>query len=120
MAEAEYQISLEPLRPSVRRTVYEIKVSLSSVLDLSSADALQTLGLSLPELAAMDHTRCQMIGGAVEYLEHDGVLVPSARASKGTNLVIYPNKRTADYEFSIVSEELVFDPDANHKPSRAR
>src|SRR5262249_22598159 len=36
LAEVEHQLSMEPLRPSVRRTLYKIEVSLSSVADLSS------------------------------------------------------------------------------------
>jgi RES domain-containing protein len=35
VAEAEYQLSMEPLRPKVRRTVYELSVRLSSVLDIN-------------------------------------------------------------------------------------
>jgi RES domain-containing protein len=55
LAEAEYQMSMEPLRPRVRRTLYEIEVTLSSVLDISPPKVLSTLGLSLSDLAAIDH-----------------------------------------------------------------
>jgi RES domain-containing protein len=109
LAEAEYQMSMEPLRPRVRRTLYEIEVSLSSVLDLSSQSALSVLGLSLSDLATIDHTKCQMVGGAIEHLEHDGLLVPSARAL-ATNLVIYPNRQNEDYTFRVMSQEVVFEP----------
>jgi RES domain-containing protein len=116
LAEVEYQLSLEPLRPPARRTLYEIGVTLSSVLDISSPHVLSTLGLSHSDLAMTDHAKCQMIGGAVEYLEHDGLLVPSARVSKATNLVIYPNKQTEDYEFRVTAQEILFEPE----PSRRR
>jgi RES domain-containing protein len=111
LAEAEYQMSMEPLRPLVRRTLYEIGVTLSSVLDLSSPSLLNTLGLSLSDLATTDHTKCQIIGGAVEHLGHDGLLIPSARALAATNLVIYPNRQTADYVFRVISKEVVFEPE---------
>ena len=110
LAEAEYQISMEPLRPSVRRTVYQIEVTLSSVLDLSSPSLLQSLGLPLTDIAANDHASCQRIGGAVEHLGHDGLLVPSARAIDGVNLVIYPNQQTADYGFRIVAADVIYKP----------
>jgi RES domain-containing protein len=47
LAEAEYQIGLEPLRPSAKRTIYQIEVTLSSVLDLSSPEGLVALGLTV-------------------------------------------------------------------------
>ena len=108
LAEAEYQINMEPRRPLVRRTVYRIQVSLQSVLDLSAADALAGLGLNRAELVAIDHTACQRIGGAVEWLEHDGLLVPSARAADGVNLAIYPNRQGPGYEFRTLGSEVIY------------
>ncbi len=110
IAEAEYQIGLEPLRPRVRRTVYEIAVTLSKVLDLSSRDVLHRLGLSADDLASIDHAACRRIGGAVEHLGHDGVLVPSAHATGGINLVIYPARQTAEYRFEVLAHQIIFDP----------
>jgi RES domain-containing protein len=101
---------MEPLRPSVRRTLYKIEIALSSVLDLSSWTTLEALGLSLEDFAGIDHAPCQKIGGAVERLEHDGLLVPSARLTGGTNLVIYPNRQTPQYRFSVTDAEIIFDP----------
>jgi hypothetical protein len=49
---------------------------------------------------------CQRIGGAVEHLGHDGLLVPSAR-HPASNLVIYPNQQTGDYGFVVLSEEII-------------
>src|SRR6267143_1133239 len=66
LAEAEYQMSLEPLRPPARRTLYAIQVALSSVLDLTSPQLLALVGLSPADLLNVDHTTCQRVGGAVE------------------------------------------------------
>jgi RES domain-containing protein len=110
IAEAEYQLDMEPLRPPVRRTVYEIGLTLSAVLDLSSRSALGRLGISEHDLGANDHSACQVIGGAVEYLTHDGLLVPSARSPGGVNLVIYPNRQTSEYQFQILGQEIIFEP----------
>jgi RES domain-containing protein len=110
LAEADYQISMEPLRPTVRRTVYQLEVTLSSVLDLSSPALLQSLGLPPTDVSGIDHASCQRIGGAVEHLGHDGLLVPSARVIKGVNLVIYPNKQTAEYSFRTVAADVIYEP----------
>lgn len=106
IAEADYYIGLQPIRPSARRIVYRIKVTLNSVLDLSDCRTLSKLGLNDDSLASMDHSDCRMIGGAVEWLEHDGLLVPSARAV-AVNLVIFPNRKKPDYQFDVIDfEEL--------------
>lgn len=112
LAEAEYQISLEPLRPPVKRTIYQLSVRLSSVLDITPAGMLAAVGLAPRHLIEIDQTNCQNVGGAVEYLEHDGLLVPSVRLPGATNLVIYPNRQTADYKFNVEEKEIIFDPDA--------
>ncbi len=67
---------------------------------------LLDLGIGDNELANVEHAACQRIGGAVEWLEHDGLLVPSARSS-GVNLVIFTRKQGAQAEFEIVSSEVV-------------
>lgn len=106
ISEADYYIGQQPIRPSARRVVYRIQVTLNSVVDLSARATLFKLGLQERSLASIDHCDCQAIGGAVEWLEHDGLLVPSARAS-GVNLVIFPNRKKPAYRFDILdSEEL--------------
>ena len=106
LAEADYYIAMQPIMPSARRIVYRIKVTLTSVLDLSDPLTLSRLGLDEESLASIDHSACQGVGGAVEWLEHDGILVPSAR-TEGVNLVIFPNRKKPDYLFEVLdSEEL--------------
>jgi RES domain-containing protein len=110
IAEADYYIAMQPLRPRAKRKIYKISVSLSSVLDLSDWQTLETFGLNKKTFDSVDHAPCQAIGGAVEWLGHDGLLVPSARA-EGANLVIFPNKQKAGYKFSVLDfEELVYSP----------
>lgn len=106
LAEAEYHINAQPLRPSAERRIYRIAVHLSRVLDLRDKTVLQALGVD-PESFAGDHAHdCQRVGGAVEWLGHDGCLVPSARA-EGANLVIFPNQQTAAYMFKVLDVALV-------------
>jgi RES domain-containing protein len=110
IAEADYQIHMEPLRPRVKRTVYQLFVSLSSVLDISQPGMLAAVGLAPRHLAELDHSNCQTVGGAVEYLEHDGLLVPSARLEGAAHLVIYPNRQSENYEIRVQAKEVIFDP----------
>lgn len=112
IAEADFQISLEPFRPRVKRTVYRVRVALANVLNLSDHHVLQALGVGDAELRAFDHRACQTIGGAAEWLGHDGLLVPSARAT-GTNLVVFPRKQGRDCEFEVLDYE-VLDPGLEH------
>ena len=83
-----------------------MRASLRSVLDLSDPNALAEVGLPLRSLADMDMSRCQLVGGAAEWLSHDGLLVPSARA-KGTNLVIFPNRSDPESELEVVTSEVI-------------
>lgn len=106
LAEAEYYMSLQPLRPKARRTLFTIQVSLRNVIDLTGAGLLAQLGITDDILASMDHSPCRTIGGAVNWLGHAGLLVPSARRRGGTNLVIYQQDLSTD-SFEITSEEEI-------------
>lgn len=112
LAEAEFHIGLQPIRPTAKRTLYRISVALGSVIDLSDRDRLATLGISDAEITFLDHRSCQNVGGAVEWLGNDGLLVPSARAD-GVNLVIFPNQQKSDYEFRVIDFEVIETETAN-------
>jgi RES domain-containing protein len=99
-------MSLQPVRPVARRTIYTIEVVLASVIDLSDPRRLVALGLSDSDLRALDHRACQQVGGAIAWMGNDGLLVPSARA-KGINLVIFPNQQKGDYEFRTTGLEVL-------------
>ena len=106
LAEAEYYIAIQPLRPRAKRTLYTIRVSLKNVLDLTAPRLLPELGINDSVLSNPDHSACRRIGGAVHWLGHDGLLVPSARRAGGTNLVIYGQDFSVS-EFEIISEERI-------------
>jgi RES domain-containing protein len=110
LAEADFQIFLQPVRPRARRTIYRISVTLSSVIDLSDRTRLAALGISEEDLVSLDYRSCQHLGGAIAWLGNDGLLVPSARAD-GVNLVIFPNQQKSDYEFLTIDSTLI-DPGA--------
>ncbi len=106
LAEAEHQIAVQPIPPRATRTIYTIELTLASVLDLTDSELLQSLGVGQAELTADDMTACRQLGGAVHWLERDGLLLPSAR-SPSTNLVIFPANRRADARFEILGAEPV-------------
>jgi len=106
LAEAEYHIAMQPLRPRAKRTLYTINVSLKNVLDLTVPGLLDQLGITADVLSSTDHTPCRTVGGAVNWLGHDGLLVPSARRIAGTNLVIFQQDLSTT-EFEVTAEEVV-------------
>ncbi len=106
LAEAEYYISLQPLRPKAQRVLYQIRVSLRKVIDLTAPGLLPRLGITDAVLSSTDHAPCRLIASAVNWLGHDGVFVPSARRLGGTNLVIYQQDPSTD-AFEIVLKEIV-------------
>ena len=109
IAEADYAIAIQPIRPRVSRQVYEVRVTLDAVVDLSDRSTLAALGVGEEELTSSSHTSCQAIGGATHWLGRDGLLVPSARAP-GTNLVVFADRMNIDAAFEILSrEDLPFD-----------
>lgn len=108
LAEGEHRLQAEPIRPRAKRTLYVLHVRLAAVIDLRDDLARHKLGLSEEDLADNDMARTAQVGGAVEWLGSDGLLVPSVRAL-GTNLVIYPNRMEdglLDREGSEVINEL--------------
>ena len=106
LAEAEYYISLQPLRPRAKRTLFTIHLSLKNVLDLTATNLLARLGITTDVLSGADQAPCRIVGSAANWLGHDGLLVPSARRVGGTNLVIYRQDLPAE-TFEITAEEEI-------------
>jgi RES domain-containing protein len=106
LAEAEYYISLQPLRPKAKRTLFTIRVSIPKVIDLTAHDLLGKLGITNDVLEAMDHTPCRTVGAAANWLGYNGLLVPSARWRGGKNLVIYEQDPSPD-SFEVIKEEEI-------------
>lgn len=97
---------MQPVRPRAKRTLHRLKVSFSNILDLSSELTLKRLGISKAEIASLDFTACQQVGGAAAHLGHDGILVPSARHG-GLNLVVFVANSTADSAIQATESELI-------------
>ena len=104
LAEADYAISSQPIRPRASRSVYQIRVRLERVVDLTDRAMLVPLGVGASELEDVEQGPCRAIGGAAHWLDRDGLLVPSAR-SDGTNLVLFPDRSNVDAPFEVQDRE---------------
>jgi RES domain-containing protein len=101
LAEAEFRMSFEPLRPSKGRILYHLRVTISRVLDLRLPGLLEELGIPLDQLSnPLAVGRCREVGGAAAFLGNTGILVPSVRHPGGSNLVVL-----APDEFEVVGQE---------------
>jgi len=105
IAEGDFILSLQQVRPSVTRWIVQIQVTLQRVMEVDEV-TLQELGVSRDVLEALDHTSCSEIGGAVHWLGLEGLIVPSARWP-GQNLVIYIGHQDPDGVFEVVGRELL-------------
>jgi RES domain-containing protein len=109
IAEVEYGLSRQPtpVKPDLRKTLYEISVSLSAVLDITEVlFSLGGIGIDLSHLHADDMKISQEIGRLVTWFGYDGLLVPSARGI-GNNLVIYPGRAREGYRFEVIGHSAL-------------
>lgn len=81
----------------VGRTLHTIEAHQVRVLDLTSQTSQSAIGLEVGDIADDDHTACQAIGQAADFLGYQGVLAPSAT---GTGLVL------AAYQAHLEPEQL--------------
>jgi RES domain-containing protein len=103
-AEAQHAIDSQPVRPRPRRRVmYELELSLETVVDLTGGRHLE-IGLTDEELTSDDPSACQAVGAAVAWLGWDGLLVPSVRVD-GSNAVILVDTLSPDAAFERIGEQ---------------
>jgi RES domain-containing protein len=67
---------------------------------------LHQLGVDERSYGSLNYETCQAIGAAVAFLEHDGLIVPSAR-SQCENLVLFTENHSLSCELEAVGEEDV-------------
>jgi RES domain-containing protein len=103
IAEVDFHISLQPFKPTTERRVHRVEVRVPAVVDLTNWEILERLGISRSSYATVEPPRCKEVGGAIAFLGHSGILVPSARHD-GLNLVVYP---TADLVFRPIDFGVV-------------
>lgn len=107
IAEVEYGLARQsrPVKAGLRKTLYQIEVSLSAAVDIRPIlSELESIGIGKPQLFADDMKISQEIGRLAAWLGFDGLFVPSAR-SAGSNLVIYPGRAAEQGRFEVVNEK---------------
>jgi len=97
-AEGARVLEVQSVPPRVKRSIYELDVDLERVLDLTIGSRLTDVGLNNDDLRGDNFEACQRVGGAVAWIGHDGLLVPSARVAGGSNLVIYTSNQAPESE----------------------
>ncbi len=112
IAEGDHALAVQPVGPRVRRRIYRVELTLANVLDLSDSARLADVGLTADDIADDVHDACQEVGAAVGWLQHDGLLIPSAR-SNATNLVIYPAHSAPDARFEYDDGDDILPPRAS-------
>jgi RES domain-containing protein len=85
-AEGDHLIAMQPVAP---RAIYELEIAVANLLDLTDAARLAAVGIAEDDLDSIPWEPCQRVGGAVAWLGHDGLLIPSVRDSGSSNLVIF-------------------------------
>lgn len=105
IAEADFAIASQPIRPRATRQLYQIQVELVAVVDLSGKGVLGKFHVTEADLASPDHGPCRNLGGACSWLQADGIKVPSSRRAGGTNLVVFVERMDVDASFSVVQRE---------------
>jgi RES domain-containing protein len=106
LAEGQHAIDVQPHRTFAQRVLYEVRVDVRSLIDLTDLNLLAQLGVTPAELVSDDFTACQRVGGATAWLGMDGILVPSAR-SAGENLVLLIGEGAVGDELEVLRREIV-------------
>ena len=103
LAELYYHLSRAPVFSSRVVVISELHVDSVEVLNLTE-DTLKRLGVEDATANSVDYTLTQAIGAAANFLEYQGVLVPSARR-KGVNLMLFPERLDLNTSIVVNNEE---------------
>lgn len=106
-AEGDHVIAMQPVPPRATRTIYELDVSIENLLDLADAKRLTATGITEEDIESIPWEPCQRVGGAVAWLGHDGLLIPSVRDSDGSNLVIFTANQPPSSEIVVQDSHVI-------------
>lgn len=106
-AEGDHLIAMQPVPPRASRTIYELDVSIVSLLDLTDETRLAAIGIAEEDFESIPWEPCQRVGGGVAWLGHDGLLIPSVRDSAGSNLVIFTANQAPGSEIVVQSSQVI-------------
>jgi RES domain-containing protein len=106
-AEGDHLIAMQPVPPRASRTIYELDVSIARVLDLTNAERLAAIGITEEDFDSIPWEPCQRVAGAIAWLGHDGLLIPSVRDSDGSNLVIFTANQPPTAEIVVRGSRVI-------------
>lgn len=106
-AEGDHVIAMQPVPPRATRTIYELDISIENLLDLTDAGRLAAIGITEEDFESIPWEPCQRVGGAVAWLGHDGLLIPSVRDSGGSNLVIFTANQPTGAEIVVQDSHVI-------------
>ena len=106
-AEGDHVIAMQPVPPRATRTIYELDVSIENLLDLTDAKRLTAIGITEEDFESIPWEPCQRVGGAVAWLGHDGLLIPSVRDRDGSNLVIFTANQSPGSEIVVQGSHII-------------
>lgn len=75
-------------------------------MDVRDRVSLERLGIDIAKYASLDYERTQAVAAAVQFLECDGLLVPSARYD-GSNLVLFADRIELGVMIGVMKTEPV-------------
>lgn len=104
-AEVDHLIARQPVPIRTPRVTYRLSVTLAKVADLRDLGALESCGIASEMVMGEDLSAPQLVGGAVNWLQCAGMLIPSARDA-GDNLVIFVNNMGPTDAIEPVSDDL--------------
>jgi len=106
-AEGDHVIAMQPVPPRASRTIYELDISIKSLLDLTDAGRLAAIGVAEEDFESIPWEPCQRVGGAVAWLGHDGLLIPSVRDTDGSNLVVFTTNQAPGSEIVVQDSHVI-------------
>ena len=104
-AEVDHLIARQPVPIRTPRITHTLSVTLASVADLRDLATLESNDITSDMMMGEDLSVPQLVGGAVNWLQCAGMLIPSARDA-GDNLVIFVNNMGPTDVIDPVSEEV--------------
>jgi hypothetical protein len=118
LAEIGYRLSLEPVWPSrLQHQLHELEARTERVLRFADVASLAPLGVDTARYETFDYAMTQAIAAAANFLELDGLLVPSARHNTH-NLVLFMDRSAGGTLAVVASEDVRWDVWRSAKPAR--
>ena len=105
LAEVASYLSLLTPVPTKPLVVHTLDVAPENALELAIGD-FEGFGIDRAKYLGRNYQRTQLIGAAINFLELDGLLAPSARWECG-NLMIFESNYALDSKLEITSSETV-------------